>query len=88
MGNRSYCLEVIQFGPLPALRGTSDTWQWDGNRWTQRQDFGPKERLGAVMVFDENRERMVLFGGESPGGTPGGSRVHGDTWELPLRAEA
>ena len=43
--------------------------------WTQRSDFGPAPRAEHAMAFDSQRERTVLFGGNS------GNAVLGDTWE-------
>jgi len=68
---------IVLFGGLAAspAAGTlapPDTWEWDGKRWTQRQDIGPSSRVGAAMNFDSARNRIVLFGGSS------GS---GETWE-------
>ena len=33
--------------------------------WTQRQDIGPKARLGHALAYDTVRKRVVLFGGDS-----------------------
>ena len=53
-----------------------DTWQWDGNDWTQVPIAGPTPRTFTKMVYDSNRHRSVLFGGYN------GSQFVGDTWEL------
>ena len=53
-----------------------DTWQWDGNDWTQVPITGPTPRTFTKMVYDSNRHRTVLFGGYN------GSQFVGDTWEL------
>jgi hypothetical protein len=68
---------AVLFGGLAASPSAGtlappDTWEWDGKRWTQRQDMGPTSRVGAAMDFDSVRSRIVLFGGSS------GS---GETWE-------
>jgi hypothetical protein len=44
--------------------------------WTQKQDIGPRSRVGHAMTYDAGRQRVVLFGGDSLGGT-----LFGDTWE-------
>ena len=31
--------------------------------WTQKEDIGPNPRAGHAMVYDADRERVVLFGG-------------------------
>jgi hypothetical protein len=53
-----------------------DTWQWDGNNWTQVPIAGPAARSFTKMVYDSNRHRTVLFGGYN------GTQFVGDTWEL------
>jgi hypothetical protein len=59
-----------------ALGPTSlgDTWEWDGNAWTQMTDIGPSPRLGHAMAFDGLAHQMVMFGGEDRKST------FGDTW--------
>lgn len=52
-----------------------ETWEWDGEAWTQVADTGPSPRLGHTMAFDLARQRVVLFGGASL------SAYFGDTWE-------
>jgi hypothetical protein len=60
------------FGPGQLFR---DTWTWDGEYWTQRQDIGPAPRAGHGMAYDSARQRTVLFGGMAANGSLG------DTWE-------
>ena len=59
------------------------TWQWDGQRWVARQDMGPSGRWGHAIAFDEERGRIVLFGGLSvaPDAVDAAHGVLGDTWE-------
>jgi len=57
-----------------ALTGLNDTWEWDGEYWTQVADTGPPGRLQAVMAYDVHRNQTVLFGGMS------GGVFKGDTW--------
>ena len=54
-----------------------DTWEWDGRFWIQVADSGPAPRGRHAMAYDENRGRIVLFGGEGEGLV----RTLGDTWE-------
>jgi hypothetical protein len=61
-------------GPLPVLVG--DTWEWDGDDWTQVDDMGPSPRLSFAMAYDRNRGRLVLFGGQDPS-----NAFSGETWE-------
>ena len=51
----------------------TDTWEWNGERWSQVATTGPSSRGRSAMVYDEKRGEMVLFGG-------GGDQVLGDTW--------
>lgn len=50
-----------------------DTWEWDGNQWTQQDVVGPTARSAHAMAFDPQRGRTVLFGGQI------GARP--ETWE-------
>lgn len=54
-----------------------DTWEWDGQNWTQMADTGPLARSLTGLAFDSKRNQTVLFGGH-------GLRVQGlffgDTW--------
>ena len=78
---------VILFGGNRVLFGRSrndnqyldDTWEWDGQRWSQIRATGPPARAEAVMVFDVKRGRSVLFGGHTI--TEKGRNWLGDTWE-------
>jgi len=51
-----------------------DTWEWDGDAWTQIADTGPSPRSGHAMVYDTARGRVLLFGGNDNGG------ALADTW--------
>lgn len=55
------------------------SWQWDGTEWTQISESGPRARSHYAMVYDNARQRVVLFGGWSPEGVA--TRLYGDTWE-------
>ena len=63
------------FGGEDGNNDLSDTWEWDGEVWTQREASGPAARRGHVMTFDVTNQRIVLFGGASAVGTLD------DTWE-------
>lgn len=67
-------------GPPPTL---ADTWEFDGRRWTQRQDIGPGPLVEAAMVFDAARGRTVLFGGTRAGG-----QFSAATWEAAVDSQA
>jgi hypothetical protein len=75
---------VVLFGGA-VIQGTSyqslnDTWEWDGEDWTQTADTGPSARHGVVIVYDSKRRRSVLFGGEQLLGKGGVGSLFGDTW--------
>lgn len=55
---------------------TADTWSFQDQRWRQIQDIGPSPRSGHDMSFDEDTERIMLYGGQD------GTGFHGDTWYL------
>lgn len=44
--------------------------------WTQKQDIGPRPRMGHGMTYDATRRRVVLFGGDALENV-----LFGDTWE-------
>jgi hypothetical protein len=54
----------------------NDTWEWDGNEWTQVSNTGPSARRNHAMAYDSTRQRVVLFGG-----APFNGPFFNDTWE-------
>src|SRR5258705_1598825 len=78
---------VVLFGGNRVLFGRSpeeniyldDTWEWDGRRWMEIKVPGPPPRAEAVMTFDKERGRSVLFGGHSR--SEKWRNWLGDTWE-------
>jgi hypothetical protein len=42
---------------------TPQTWEWNGLIWQQRSNGGPMTRSAHRMVYDEARQRVVLYGG-------------------------
>jgi hypothetical protein len=71
---------IVLFGGYSAEEEypVGDTWEWDGSDWTERAVPGPGPRHGAVMAYDENRRRMVLFGGSVDRYS---QVIRNDTWE-------
>lgn len=65
--------------PNAVLAVFGDTWEWDGESWTQVDDTGPAARFGFAVASDTTRNRVVLFGGANI--LPGGPQALGDTWE-------
>jgi hypothetical protein len=61
--DRNVC---VLFGGQGASGLLSDTWEYDGNDWTPR--------FGGHMTYDQNRSKMVLFGGDD-------GIFKADTWE-------
>jgi hypothetical protein len=58
----------------------TETWSWDGVSWRQLSTTGPSQRLVSAMAYDVRRQRIVLFGGSGPGGSPPYNSF-GDVWE-------
>lgn len=54
----------------------NDTWEWDGQTWTDKTPASgsPSPRAGHGMAYDPARKRVVVFGG-------GASGPLDDTWE-------
>ena len=58
-----------------------DTWEWNGQAWTQIQVPGPTPRSFVKMAYDAPRRRAVLFGGYTSAG------FVDDTWEFGVYAD-
>lgn len=70
--------EVVLFGGYNGNEGTryTDTWVWNGTNWSARTPATRPPSINAFgMAYDAARERIVVFGGFTPG--PGGI---GQTW--------
>ena len=66
-------------GKYSVVGTVNDTWTWNGQRWSQRHpDKSPGARFGALVAYDAIHNRVVLFGGDSPG-TNNGLPLD-DTW--------
>jgi hypothetical protein len=67
---------TVLFGGWTGVVGnhynSRETWEWNGNSWSQVSTNGPSARTGHAMIFDGRRGRTVLFGGDN---------FLGDTWE-------
>jgi hypothetical protein len=61
-----------RWGPTETF--SSDTWEWDGNSWTQREDSGPAAREYARAAWDPVGSGILLFGGRASG------IAFSDTW--------
>lgn len=78
---------VVLFGGMgPGEGGVAhccprqDTWEWNGDTWTQRAAEGPPSRFGHGLAFDERRGVVVLFGGSTRESFEADD-LFGDTWE-------
>jgi hypothetical protein len=50
--------------PQRITRYLGDTWEWDGQSWTQVSDIGPSPRTMHSMAYDCDRGRIILYAGE------------------------
>lgn len=66
---------LILYGGLTEERNYTDTWEWDGENWTQFPVEGPGPRESAGMAFDASRNKVVLYGGAQSG------KPMNDIWE-------
>ncbi|HNT28297.1 MAG TPA: hypothetical protein PKH10_08990, partial [bacterium] len=71
---------TVLFGGWGVVGGVmsqlNDSWEWDGNNWTQTSPTrNPSARSFHAMAYDNIRERMVLFGGQ------GADTAFNDIWE-------
>jgi hypothetical protein len=66
---------VIHGGVQDRNSRMEETWEWDGQKWTQFKVPGPGFREGAAMAFDEARGKTILFGGANEK-----FEILGDTW--------
>jgi hypothetical protein len=66
----------VLFGGISPTTWLNDTWEWDGQSWSQRTStVQPPARGGSAMAFDSARGVSVLFGGRD------GAALFADTWE-------
>jgi hypothetical protein len=72
---------VVLFGGGDSSSTFNDTWEWDGDAWTQVADMGPSPRRSSGMAYDESRQRLVLFGGDVKASTTQVDEPNGETWE-------
>ncbi|MCK4763771.1 MAG: hypothetical protein KAW12_16335 [Candidatus Aminicenantes bacterium] len=69
--------KIVLFGGSPYNDvGLNDLWEYNGSTWEQRFPLNsPSTRYAYNMVYDSNRNVIVLFGGED------WPTLYGDTWE-------
>ncbi|HZW09797.1 MAG TPA: kelch repeat-containing protein, partial [Phycisphaerales bacterium] len=68
---------VVYFGGFDSndVR-TAQTWEWDGQAWTELDVPGPSARAYHTLTYDPARGTCTLFGGDT-----GGGGVSDETWE-------
>lgn len=44
----------------------TETWDWDGSKWTRLSQFGPSVGYSHKMVWDSKRKRVILVGNTRP----------------------
>lgn len=69
---------VVLFGGQGESSLLGDVWEWDGKNWSDHSPepvFVPTSRTGHTLVYDDKRQRVVLFGGRSDAG------ALNDMWE-------
>lgn len=66
---------LVLFGGGFGEKMRGETWEYDGQSWTNRQIPGPPKRNSHCLVYDSRRAKIVLFGGY------GSTGLLGDTWE-------
>jgi hypothetical protein len=54
---------VVLFGGADATGVLGDTWEWDGNVWTQITPAAAPSPRGAQMAYDPATQHVVLLGG-------------------------
>jgi MYXO-CTERM domain-containing protein len=76
---------VVLFGWNSSALFATRTWEWDGTDWVDKTPAPPaktpKGRIGAGVVYDSVRKKVVLFGGNGPTATNTGTEDYSDTWE-------
>jgi hypothetical protein len=58
-----------------AERTRGETWEWNGQQWTQIRTAASERRYNAAMTYDKAKEKVIRFGGWD------GGRRTSDTWE-------
>ncbi len=73
---------AVLFGGSSPSADLRDNWEWDGASWHEipmENIFDPRARSNHAMVFDQEHEATVMFGGFVPGSLYG--PLQRDTWK-------
>lgn len=78
--------KAVLFGGYRIENGTmkplSDTWEWDGKSWQKMAEGIPSARSGAAIAYDEQHNKVILFGGGiKSGGADETWEWNGKTWK-------
>lgn len=77
---------TVWFGGSRRGQTSSETWVKDDSGWRRLSPLvSPPPRRASRMVYDSDREVMVLYGGWNPNANP--PHVYDDTWELDVATE-
>ena len=79
MAYDSVRMRVVMFGGFSDSGDPlGDTWEWNGEFWTQVADIGPAARGSHAMAYDAAHGQTIQFGGEVL--QLGQATAGGDTW--------
>ena len=72
--------KIVMYGGQNGSTFYDDTWEWDGADWTLKSpENSPGQLAGHEMVYDEEHQVVVLFGGIRNGGVS--VEASNETWE-------
>lgn len=66
--------QVVLMGGQDLEQAFSDTWIWNGTKWTKLEVEGPGPRGFQAMTYDAGNERILLYGGRQD------DRLFKDLW--------
>lgn len=76
---------IVIFGGINNTLNINSTFEWNGTEWkTIKTNHFPSPRSAHSIIYDQNRNKVVLYGGTSPNlqtSNPYDSILYYDTWE-------